>query len=139
VTAHREIDIAAPPVTVWELHTDVNAWPTWQVDVTEAHVDGAFELGASFAWASYGFGVTSTVYDLAERSRVLRGGTADGITGIHEWRFDETPGGVHVTTAESFAGDPVSGDPAGMQAVLDSSLQAWLAHLKDAAEARSPL
>ena len=139
VIARRAIDIAAPPGTVWGLHTDVNAWPTWQTDITEAHLDGAFEPGATFDWSSYGFGVASTIYDLVERSRVLWGGTAGGITGIHEWRFDETPGGVHVATAESFAGDPVSADPAAMQTMLDTSLRAWLDHLKTAAEARSPL
>ena len=24
------IDIAAPRDAVWRLHTDINAWPTWQ-------------------------------------------------------------------------------------------------------------
>jgi hypothetical protein len=68
---------------------------------------------------------------------VLWGGTADGIIGIHEWIFDETPTGVHVTTNESFAGDPVEADAAGMQSMLDSSLASWLGHLKAAAESRS--
>ena len=54
-------------------------------------------------WASYGFPVTSTIYNLVERSRVLWGGTAGGITGVHEWMFRETPGGVRVETNESFA------------------------------------
>jgi len=90
--------------------------------------------GASFDWTSYGFSVTSTVYDLAERSRVLWGGTAGGITGVHEWLFSETPSGVHVTTTESFSGEPVQADARGMQTVLDASLVAWLGHLKVAAE-----
>jgi hypothetical protein len=59
------------------------------------------------------------VYDVAERARVL---------------FSETPGGVHVTTTESFAGEPVEADAPGMQTVLDASLAAWLGHLKMAAE-----
>jgi hypothetical protein len=78
--------------------------------------------------------VRSTVYDLAERSRVLWGGTSGGITGIHEWLFSEVSGGVHVTTTESFAGKPVEADAQGMQARLDASLVAWLGHLKMAAE-----
>jgi len=40
-----------------------------------------------------------------------------------------------VTTSESFAGDPVSVDVAGMQGQLDASLVAWLDYLKSAAEA----
>jgi Polyketide cyclase / dehydrase and lipid transport len=108
VIAHHEVDIQAALDTVWELHTDINAWPTWQSDITAARLDGALEPGASFDWTSYGLSVTSTIYDVAERSRLLWGGTADGITGVHEWVFSETPGGVHVTTDESFAGEPVA-------------------------------
>ena len=86
------------------VHIQVNAWRTWETDITDAHLDAAFEEGASFDWASYGFPVTSTIYTLAERSRVLWGGTAGGITGGHEWILRETPRGVHVETNESFAG-----------------------------------
>ena len=134
VLAVHEIDIEAPLDTVWRLQIDVNAWPRWQTDITAAHLDGVFEPGVSFGWTSYGFSVMSTVYDLAERSRVLWGGTSGGITGVHEWLFTETPSGVHVTTTESFAGEPVEADAPGMQTVLDASLVAWLGHLKAAAE-----
>jgi hypothetical protein len=53
------------------------------------------------------------------KSLVLWGGTAEGITGIHEWLFSETPGGVHVETNESFAGAPVEADASSMQSMLD--------------------
>jgi hypothetical protein len=134
VRARHETDINAPLGTVWRLHTDVNAWPAWQTEITSAHIDGAFQPGSSFEWTSYGFPVVSTIYAVAERARVLWGGTAGGITGVHEWVFTETPAGVHVTTEESFAGEPVEADVAGMQSTLDSSLISWLAHLKAAAE-----
>jgi hypothetical protein len=39
-------------------------------------MDGAFQPGASFEWTSYGFTVVSTIYAVAERARVLWGGTA---------------------------------------------------------------
>ena len=71
-----------------------------------------------------------------EGSRILWGGTADGITGIHEWTFTDTSGGVHVTTTESFAGEAVSADPSNMQALLDQSVRSWLQQLKGAAESR---
>jgi uncharacterized protein YndB with AHSA1/START domain len=58
----HEIDIEAPRDAVWRLHADVNARPTWQTDITDAHIDGALEPGVSFDWTSYGFSVTSTVY-----------------------------------------------------------------------------
>ena len=134
VVAVHEIQIEAPLETVWRLHTDVDSWPAWQTEITAAHIDGPLEPGASFDWTSYGFSVTSTVYDLVERTRVLWGGTSGGITGIHEWLFAETPNGVRVTTSESFAGEPVAADADGMKGLLDASLVAWLDHLKTAAE-----
>jgi hypothetical protein len=134
VIAVHEIEIEAPLNTVWRLHADVNTWPTWQTDITDAHIDGALEPGVSFDWTSYGFSVTSTVYTVTEGTRVLWGGTSGGITGIHEWVFSDTPDGVQVTTTESFAGKPVEADAQGMQTLLDASLAAWLAHLKTAAE-----
>jgi len=134
VIAVHEIDIEGSLDTVWRLHTDVNAWPTWQTDITAAHLDGVLEPGVSFDRTSYGFSVTSTVYALAKPFRVLWGGTSGGIKGVHEWLFSETSSGVRVTTTESFAGEPVEDDPAGMQTVLDASLVAWLGHLKVAVE-----
>src|SRR5215469_6682534 len=136
VIARHETDIGAPLETVWRLHTDVNGWPAWQADITAARLDGPFEPGASFAWTSKGFTVTSTIYAAVGHARVLWGGTAGGITGIHDWLFTQTPAGVHVTTRESFAGQPVEADTASMQAILDTSLAAWLKNLKAAAEDR---
>jgi hypothetical protein len=137
VIALHEIDIEAPLDTVWQLHVDVNAWPTWQTDITAAHIDGALKPGVSFDWTSYGFSVTSTVYEMTGQTRVLWGGTSGGITGVHEWLFKESPTGIHVTTTESFAGEAVDADAPGMQTLLDASLVAWLGHLKTAAESQA--
>jgi hypothetical protein len=137
VIAHHEIDIQVPPDVVWRLHADVNAWPTWHPDITATDLPGPFAPGNSFDWTSYGFTVTSTIYVVDAPSRVLWGGTANGITGVHEWSFRETASGTHVTTNELFAGEPVEADPASMQTLLDTSLQAWLHRLKEAAESAS--
>ena len=104
--------------------------------MTDANLDGPFEVGNSFTWTSYGFTVTSTIYEMTDRSRTLWGGTAQGITGIHEWRFEPTAGGVRVITTESFAGNPVDADVPGMQSLLDNSLVTWLGRLKTQAERR---
>jgi hypothetical protein len=88
----------------------------------------------SFDWSRYGFGVTSQIYEVSDRIGTRWGGTPGSITGVHEWVFAETDGGVRVTTNESFAGDPVSADVAGMQGQLDASLVAWLDYLRAAAE-----
>ena len=134
VIAHHEIDIASRLDTVWNLHTDVDAWPGWNLEITAAKLDGAFAPSNSFTWTSYDFTVTSTIYIVEDHSRTLWGGAAQGIMGTHEWRFAQTATGVHVTTTESFAGDPVDADPSGTQTILDNSLIAWLGRLKQKAE-----
>jgi hypothetical protein len=100
-------------------------------------LDGAFEPGASFEWTISGFTVTSTIYDVSDRSRTLWGGTAQEITGIHEWTFRDMTQGVLVSTNESFAGAPVDRDPSPLQSMLDSSLVSWLLRLKATAESRA--
>ena len=137
VIAHHEIDIRAPLDRVWNLHVNIDNWPKWNREVTAAKLNGIFAPGNSFTWTSYGFTVTSTIYVVVDRSRILWGGIAQGITGTHEWRFERTPEGVHVMTTESFAGGPVVADSAGMQAILDNSLRGWLARLKAQAESAS--
>ena len=88
VIARHEIDINAPLDTVWNLHTDVDAWPAWNLEVTTAKLDGAFAPGNSFTWTSYDFTITSTIYAVAERARTLWGGAARGIMGTHEWVYN---------------------------------------------------
>jgi uncharacterized protein YndB with AHSA1/START domain len=138
VLTELAIDIDAPREVVWKLHTEITAWPKWQHDISDARLDEPLARGASFHWAIHGMDITSTVYAIDEGSRILWGGDVNGITGIHEWTFTDTPSGVRLTTAESqsFAGDPVAADVTKMQALLDQALQSWLQQLKAAAETR---
>jgi hypothetical protein len=82
VLAHHEVAIQASLEKIWRLHTDVNGWTTWQTDITAASIEGAFEVGNSFRWSSYGLDVTSTIYVITDYSRILWGGTGGEITGI---------------------------------------------------------
>lgn len=134
VISHETISIAAPLATAWALHCDVNSWTSWNSDITQARIDGPFAAGSSFEWTSHDFPVTSTIYAVDDRHRVLWGGPAGGITGIHEWVFEETASGLTITTTESFAGGPVDADVASMKAMLDDSLKSWLSQIKRAAE-----
>ena len=80
VLAHHEVEIQATLDEVWGLHTDVNAWTVWQSDITTASIEGAFEVGNSFSWSSYGLAVTSTIYAITDHSRILWGGTGAGVS-----------------------------------------------------------
>ncbi|MFG3525058.1 SRPBCC family protein [Nocardia nova] len=134
VIVRRDIVVDATLQRVWGLHTDVPAWPSWQTDITTATTEGAFEPGTVFHWSTFGLEIDSTIQVVDAPHRTVWGGPAHGITGIHLWTFTELDGKVHVHTEESWDGDPIRADVAGMQAALDSSLAAWLEHLKAAAE-----
>jgi uncharacterized protein YndB with AHSA1/START domain len=136
VVVELDLTVDAPLDRVWALHTAVNDWPAWNADIGRARLSGEFGPGAAFEWETAGLEITSTVYEVEPARRTVWGGPAHGIDGIHVWTFEDTPDGVRVHTAESWDGDPVRADPAGLGAALRASLEAWLAALKAAAEKR---
>lgn len=137
VVVRREIRIAAPVDVVWRLHTHIAAWPTWQTDVDTAELDGPLVPGATFTWSTHGLDVASTVYAIEPGRRILWGGPAQGITGVHEWTFEADGDATVVRTAESWEGEPVRADAENLRAALDASLASWLDLLRAKAEARS--
>lgn len=136
VVVRRDVAVDAPLRRVWRLHADVSAWPRWQPDITTAHAVGPLRAGASFRWSTGGLDIDSTVYAVRAPHRIVWGGAAHGIVGVHLWEFVTEGEAVRVRTAESWDGEPVRADVAGMRAALDASLAAWLAHIKRAAERR---
>ncbi|CAM5649828.1 Putative multidrug resistance protein MdtD [Streptomyces avidinii] len=126
--------IDAPLATVWALHTDVAAWPTWNPDVTRAELDGPLLPGNSFSWQTHGLDITSTVSELVPGERIAWGGPAEGITGIHVWSFEQSGGHVTVRTEESWSGAPVEAATDHLAKALHDSLESWLGNLKSRAE-----
>ncbi|MFC3741688.1 SRPBCC family protein [Paractinoplanes deccanensis] len=102
VVARHEFRIDAPIGRVWALHTDVNRWTTWQSDIDTAYADGPLQLGSTFHWSTAGLHIASTVYAIEAPRRILWGGPAQGIVGIHEWTFTADGDATVVTTAESW-------------------------------------
>ncbi|WP_240809202.1 SRPBCC family protein [Microbispora catharanthi] len=109
------------------------AWPSWNPGVSSARLRGDLAVGATFDWQTHGLVIASTVAELVPGRRVVWGGPAHGIEGVHVWTFEEIDGGVLVRTRESWAGPPVEADPEGMRAALEGSLRSWLAALTQTA------
>ncbi|MFD0268060.1 SRPBCC family protein [Streptomyces sp. NPDC127106] len=126
--------IDAPLATVWELHTDIAAWPTWNPDIDRARPHGPLALGSSFSWRTGGLDITSTVHELVPGQRIVWGGPASGITGVHVWAFEQDGDHVTVRTEESWSGDPVEAAVDELRKALHDSLESWLGHLKSRAE-----
>ncbi|MEU8824834.1 SRPBCC family protein [Streptomyces sp. NPDC048636] len=129
--------IDAPLTTVWELHTDIAAWPSWNADIDRTECNGPLLPGASFSWLTHGLNITSTVYELVPGERIVWGGDVAGITGVHVWTFEQNGGQVTVRTEESWSGAPVEAEIDELAKGLHDSLESWLVHLKARAEQSS--
>jgi uncharacterized protein YndB with AHSA1/START domain len=134
VTVDLRIEVAAPPATVWQIHTAIDAWTTWHPDIVAAHLDGELAVGAVFDWTTAGLDISSTIGELIPGRRIAWGGETHGIDGIHVWTFEPSPTGVVVRTRESWDGAPVLADPDGLRQALHGSLETWLQALKATAE-----
>ncbi|MFD3946592.1 SRPBCC family protein [Streptomyces sp. NPDC058579] len=134
VVARLSTVIDAPLETVWALHTGIDTWANWNTDIDQATLNGPLTPGASFTWKTHGLDITSTVRELIPGERIVWGGPANGITGIHVWTFAQTGDQVTVRTEESWSGAPVDAAPEELGRALHQSLQSWLAALKSQAE-----
>ncbi|NJP88637.1 Shy6-polyketide cyclase [Nonomuraea sp. FMUSA5-5] len=126
--------IDAPIERVWALHTGIDAWPSWNDAIDTATLTGPVEPGSSFRWTTHGLDITSTVFEVVPGERIVWGGPAGGIDGVHVWTFTADGDRVTVRTEESWAGAPVEAAAEQLRQALHASLQSWLAALKTRAE-----
>ncbi|MGW3425812.1 SRPBCC family protein [Streptomyces phaeochromogenes] len=138
VVVRLSTTVDAPLSTVWALHTDIGSWADWNTDIDSVDFDGPLAPGASFRWLTHGLDITSTIREVVPGERIVWGGPAHGIEGVHVWAFEETgEGTVTVRTEESWAGAPVEERPDEMREALRQSLESWLSHLRTEAERRA--
>ncbi|MFI5779484.1 SRPBCC family protein [Nocardia sp. NPDC051570] len=134
IVVRLDTRIAAPIDRVWALHTAIDDWPAWHDDITAARLDGPLRPGAVFHWSTTGLDIESTVYAVSAPHRILWGGPAQGITGIHCWTFESDGNGTLVHTEESWDGDPVRENQEFLTKALTDSLHSWLEILRRTAE-----
>ncbi|MFJ6530474.1 SRPBCC family protein [Streptomyces longwoodensis] len=126
--------IDAPLERIWALHTDIDTWAEWNADVDQAELDGPLLPGTSFRWKTHGLDITSTVREIVPGRRLVWGGPANGIEGVHVWTFEQTGSQVTVHTEESWSGAPVDAAVEQLGQALQQSLTTWLTSLKSRAE-----
>jgi uncharacterized protein YndB with AHSA1/START domain len=134
VITRDEIVIQAPIQAIWDIQTDVRAWPSWQPEVARTHSDGPLEVGSVFRWQTAGLDITSTVHEVEPPTRIAWGGPAQGIVAAHVWTLEQRARGVLVHTEESWEGEPVRAQVDALQSALDAALRSWLESLKHTAE-----
>ena len=137
VKSTAEIDIAAPPQTVWEVLTRFDNWPNWNPDVKSMSFDGPLAPGSTFRWKA-GPGTIVSKLDRVEPPRYISWhGKTLTIDAYHEWWLEPRDGGTHVRTEETFSGLLASILRGPLQKTLDKSFEAGVERLKTETERRA--
>ena len=137
VFSEGQIEIAAPPGSVWDLLADIERWPAWNPDVTSVSVEGEIVEGTVFRWKA-GPGTITSVLRLVDRPHALSWtGRTFGIDAIHAWRFEQRGASTIASMEESFDGLPARLFRRRLQRRLDATTRAGLEKLKEVAERRA--
>ncbi|MCC5841491.1 MAG: SRPBCC domain-containing protein [Opitutales bacterium] len=104
---HNQIDIAAPPEAVWDILTDVQAWPEWYVGATDLAVRSPDQLmgpDVVVSWRTMGLKFDSEVREWEPPTRFAWESRKSVIQGYHAWLIVPTETGSRLITDESFNG-----------------------------------
>ena len=135
VFAGNEIQIDAPVTAVWAVLTDIDTWPSWQSNITEAELNGPLMAGSSFDWKADGLRFHSTLHTVGEPHYLGWTGTTWGAAAVHNWRL--SPVGDTATLVrveEHLQGVFPSLFSGSFQENLAEGMQQQLLELKTAAE-----
>jgi uncharacterized protein YndB with AHSA1/START domain len=127
------ITIHAKPEKVWQILTNIDAWPQWQSDITAARLSGPLTPGTTFTWTNTGTKINSRLALVTPNSALAWTGSAMGAHAIHVWRLSPTPDGqTQVQEDESMDGFLLTLFYNSKK--LESADQQWLQRLKTASE-----
>ena len=136
VVGASEIEIAAPPETVWAVLADLERWPSWNRDVKSMSIDGPVAPGSVFKWKAGPGTITSTIERVEPPALIAWTGKTLGIDAIHFWHLEPRDGKTFVRTQESYGGLVARLFRGPIQKTLDKALADGLRYLKAEAEAR---
>lgn len=134
VVCSRTIQIDTDIQSVWSILTNVNAWSTWQSDISDSELKEPLAPGASFLWKSGGTRIRSTVHSLDYCRSIGWTGKAAGTRAIHNWTLSELNGHTELVVEESMEGPMAHLLRKYLQKTLDRGMQLWLELLKKECE-----
>jgi hypothetical protein len=137
VFATGEIEVAASPEVVWEILANIERWPTWNLDVKVASLNGELAKGTMFRWKAGPGTITSTLQSVEPLHLLAWTGNTFGIGAIHVWRMEPHDGNTIVRTEESWDGLIVSLFQGSMQKSLEKAIHDGLHYLKIEVERRA--
>jgi hypothetical protein len=134
VKTQKNIVIHAPAEKVWDVLTNVSAWPRWQSEIPEASLLGALEPGGVIEWRTSGMAIRSVLRTVDSAKTLGWAGTSFGSSAIHVWTLEESNGATCVSVAESMNGWLVRLMKGFVQRGLQKSTDHWLRALKRQSE-----
>ncbi|AXV39856.1 SRPBCC family protein [Methanobacterium sp. BAmetb5] len=134
VLAKVEIEIDADPHTVWDILTDIEAWPRWNPDVKEVILHGKLEPGTHFQWKAGPGKISSVLQNIEPPHRIAWTGKTMGINAIDVFKIEGVEGKTRVVEEESWEGLLSRAMHGQFQKMLEESLNSGLEHLKIEAE-----
>jgi hypothetical protein len=135
-TAEGELQIAAPPDTVWAVIADLAA-PTWNPDVKSMAFEGPLQPGSMFRWKSGSASLVSTLKSVDAPREIGWTGVSMGIHAVHVFHFEVSEGGTRARSDESFRGFIPSVLKKYSRKVLQRGIDNILSSLKTEAERRA--
>jgi len=103
-TASGELDIAASREVVWDVISEIGAWPSWNPEVKTARLEGPLAVGSVFRWNAGGASLTSTLRAVDPPRELSWFGRTMGIRAIHIFRLQPSDGGTLARSEESWEG-----------------------------------
>lgn len=137
VLARGEIKIKADREAVWKIMADIEAWPTWNLEVKSASIQGELVEGTRFRWKAGPGTITSTLQKVVPPQFLAWTGNTLGIKAVHVWKLESLDSGTLVNTEESWDGLLVRILRGRMQQMLENSINAGLEYLKAEAEEKA--
>lgn len=135
--AERDIRIVADTTTVWEVISDLEAWPAWNDDIKSVQLRGSLGVGSVFQWKSGAASLTSTLGVVDPPNEIGWTGKTMGIRAVHVFRFESRDGKTVARSEESWEGLIASLLKGYSRRTLERGLESFLGALKREAESRT--
>jgi uncharacterized protein YndB with AHSA1/START domain len=133
VHVRNEIEVPAPPGTVWRWLARAVSWPEWYPNASRVEIEGGgseLRAGARFRWSTFGVALSSRVEEFEPPSRLAWTGRGTGVDVYHAWLLTPSDVGCHVETEESQYGTLARLDHALRPRRMARWHQVWLERLR---------
>jgi hypothetical protein len=138
VVAAGSLQIAAAPEVVWDVISDLAAWPSWNHGVRSVTVDGPVQPGTGFRWKAGSSTLVSTLRVVDPPREIGWTGVTMGIHAVHVFRFEPRDGGTMARSEESWRGLIPSLLRGYGRRTVQRAIDDVLRSLKDESERRDP-